>query len=250
MGLPQAMVAQGVGGNPGLFICLEGIDGAGKTTAVGYVAEALRGREIPAVVFDKKNTAFGSDYVRRHASELRSLIWEHPADDPYLELGDMHWVYLQAAWYSAAAHCAVRPMIEAGHVVVTDTWTYKFLAKLAMRPDVELATAAAVFDGLPKPDLVVRLDLDPVTAAGRKATFGISEAGNHEGDVALTREAYVSYQRRLCEVLDAWTVQHGWTQLDVNDMSPQEIGETIAEMVLATRAMHQSRRPSVKTAGR
>ncbi|MFJ6199565.1 hypothetical protein [Micromonospora sp. NPDC092111] len=74
-------------------------DGAGKTTAVGHVVGALDGRGIPAVVFDKKITQFGSEYVRRHAGELRALIWEHLADDPYLEWGDMHWVYLQAAWY-------------------------------------------------------------------------------------------------------------------------------------------------------
>jgi thymidylate kinase len=147
----------------------------------------------------------------------------------------MHWVYLQAAWYSAAAHCAVRPMIEAGQVVVTDTWTYKFLAKLAMRPGVEFARAAAVFEGLPKPDLIVRLDLDPVTAASRKAIFGISEAGNHEGDVTLTREAFVSYQRRLSEVLDAWTVQHGWTPLDVNGMSPKDVGDAVAKLVVASQ---------------
>ncbi|GIJ29791.1 hypothetical protein Vqi01_49530 [Micromonospora qiuiae] len=250
MGLPQALAGQEIAGNCGRFICLEGIDGAGKTTAVGRVVDALRRRGIPGVVFDKKSTQFGSDYVRRHARELRALIWEHPADDPYLELGDMHWVYLQAAWYSAAAHCAVRPLIEAGQVVVTDTWTYKFLAKLAMRPDVDLAAAASVFDGLPQPDLVVRLDLDPVTAAGRKATFGISEAGNHEGDVALTRDAFVGYQRRLAEVLDAWTVQHGWTSLDVNGMSPQEIGEAIAELVVATLGVHQSTSAPVGTAGR
>ncbi|MFG1676356.1 hypothetical protein [Micromonospora sp. NPDC049282] len=231
--MAQASAPQGKASTSGLFICLEGIDGAGKTTAVGYVVEALRRRATPAVVFDKKRTQFGSDYVRRHARELRALIWEHPADDPYLELGDMHWVYLQAAWYSAAAHCAIRPMLETGQVVVTDTWTYKFLAKLAMRPDVDVTAAAMVFDGIPQPDLVVRLALDPLTAATRKATFGISEAGNHEGAVALTREAFVGYQRRLAEVLDRWTDERGWTPLDVNAMSPQQIGEAVADLVIA-----------------
>lgn len=250
MGLVQASTGGGVVGSCGLFVCLEGIDGAGKTTAAGHVVEALGGRWVPAVVFDKKATPFGSDYVRRHAGELRALIWEHPADDPYLELGDMHWVYLQAAWYSAAAHCAVRPLLEAGQVVVTDTWTYKFLAKLAMRPTVDLRAAAAVFDGLPQPDLVVRLDLDPVTAADRKAAFGISEAGNHEGDVALTREAFIGYQRRLAEVLDAWTLQHGWIPLDVNGMAPQDVGEAVAELAVARLGGWRPGSTSVATAGR
>ncbi|MFI6163132.1 dTMP kinase [Micromonospora haikouensis] len=250
MGSDYASAREEIIRHRGLFICLEGIDGAGKTTAVGHVVEALGGRRIPAVVFDKKITQFGSEYVRRHAGELRALIWEHPADDPYLELGDMHWVYLQAAWYSAAAHCAVRPLLEAGQVVVTDTWTYKFLAKLAMRPNVDLRAAAAVFDGLPQPDLVVRLDLDPVTAADRKTTFGISEAGNHEGDVALTREAFIGYQRRLAEVLDAWTLQYGWMPLDVNGMSPQDVGAAVAELAVAALGGRRPGSTSVVTAGR
>lgn len=219
-----------VGG--GLFVCLEGIDGAGKTTAAHQSVAVLRRCGIPALVFDKKDTQFGSAYVRRHTDQLRALIWGHPADDPYLELGDMHWVYLQAAWYAAVTHCAVGPMLEAGHVVVTDTWTYKFLAKLALRPDVDLATAEAVFGGLPKPGLTIRLRLDPVTAAARKATFGISEAGNHEGVVALTRDGFVAYQRRLAGVLDGWAAQHGWTDLDVNGMSPREVAEAVAMCVV------------------
>jgi thymidylate kinase len=235
--MPLASTPAGYGTriSKGLFVCLEGIDGAGKTTAAHHSVTALRRRGVPATVFDKKDTQFGSTYVRRHAGQLRALIWEHPADDPYLELGDMHWVYLQAAWYTAVAQCAITPMLQAGQVVVTDTWTYKFLAKLALRPNVDVAAAAAIFGGLPQPGLVVRLDLDPASAADRKATFGISEAGNHEGDVALTQDGFVTYQRRLAEVFDGWTVQHGWTALDVNGMSPQDVAEAVASCVVAVR---------------
>jgi thymidylate kinase len=215
----------------GLFVCLEGIDGAGKTTAAHGAVELLRRRDVPAVLFDKRHTDCGSAYVRRHTAELRRLIWGHPPDDPYLELGDMHWVYLQAAWYSAVAHCVVGPLLQAGNVVVTDTWTHKFLAKLAMRPTVDQQVASAVFASLPRPDLVIRLDLTPATAAGRKPAFGISESGNHEGDVALTSDTFVAYQRRLALVLDEWGTRDGWHVLDVNGLDRDGVAKAVAACV-------------------
>jgi len=225
VGQPHATPASG------LFVCLEGIDGAGKTTAAHSAVEALRERGLPAVLFDKRLTEFGSDYVRRHAGDLRQLIWGHPPDDPYLELGDMHWVYLQAAWYSAVAHCFVHPLLQAGQLVVTDTWIHKFLAKLAMRPAVDLVAASAVFDGLPRPDLVIRLDLLVETAAHRKTVFGISESGNREGRVPLTRDTFVGYQRRLAAVLDQWGTRDGWHVLDVNGLGPDSVAQGVADRV-------------------
>ncbi len=81
----------------GVFVCLEGIDGSGKTTAISTTGELLRQKGFPVVFFDKKEVGFGSSYVEEHMTALRRIIWDHPPDDPYLELGDMHWVYLQAA---------------------------------------------------------------------------------------------------------------------------------------------------------
>lgn len=65
---------------------------------------------------------------------LRALIWDEPPDAPFLELGDEHWVLLQAAWYSCFAQCVVVPLLRTGNVVIADTWGEKFLAKLALRP--------------------------------------------------------------------------------------------------------------------
>jgi thymidylate kinase len=219
-------------GTSGLFVCVEGIDGAGKTTAAHTTAAALRRHGVPATVFDKQRTGFGTPYVRRHTGALRELIWGHPPDDPYLELGDMHWVYLQAAWYAAVARCAIAPLLAAGQVVVTDTWTYKFLAKLALRPEVDLDAAAAVFAGLPRPDLVVHLQLDPAVAARRKDRIAISEAGNHEGVVALTAQAFIDYQQRLAVVLDGWSRRDGWTGLDVTALGEPEVADAVTALVI------------------
>jgi thymidylate kinase len=106
----------------GSFIALEGIDGAGKTTAARVAAEVLRSRGRRAVAVVRDDAAGCSAYVAGHMAALQDLIWGEQPDAPYLDLGDEHWVYLQAAWYSAFARCVVLPAVAEGFIVVADTW--------------------------------------------------------------------------------------------------------------------------------
>jgi thymidylate kinase len=224
------MSASHVGGL-GRLVCLEGIDGAGKTTAVAALGELLRAQGVPVAVLDKNNCRFTSAYVDGHMAKLRALIWDHPAGDPYLELGDMHWVHLQVAWYLAMTRCAVQPLLETGTLVLTDTWTHKFLAKLAMRPAIDLAQVRSLFGGLIRPDLVIRLDIDPELAASRKEVIAVSEAGNTEETIELTRDSFVAYQRRLAAVLDDFALADGWVSLDVTDKTVPAVAESLAAIL-------------------
>ena len=197
---------------PGRLVCLEGIDGAGKTTAATALTALLCGQGVPATVIDR-GYRFPSSYVDGHLAGLRRLIWEHPPGDPYLQLGDLHWVHLQAAWYLAVQRCAVAPLLAAGRVVVVDTWANKFLAKLALRPGVDLDRVRSSFRDLRAPDLVVRIHIDPQVAAARKPVITASEAGNHDG-VVRGRSQFIDYQHRLAAVLDAMGERAGWQVLD------------------------------------
>lgn len=227
----------------GRFVCLEGIDGAGKTTAVGALGALLREHGIPVAVVDKHTVTFASDYVATQMRALHDMIWGHPGDDPYLQLGDWHWIHLQAAWYAAMSRCVVEPLLAAGTLVLTDTWTYKFLAKLAMRPLVDFGQAQAAFAGVATPDLVVRFVIDPAVAAARKVSFGISESGNHEGAVERTAQGFIDYQTKVSMVLDDLGTSGGWARIDVNALS---VDTTVATLIgiLAQRV------PELMTANR
>jgi len=230
----------------GSFIVIEGIDGAGKTTAARVAAEALRSRGKRALALARGDAAGCSAYVARHLAVLRDLIWGEPLDAPYLDLGDEHWVYLQAAWYSAFARCVVLPAVAEGFIVLADTWGYKFLAKLALRPPerVSFDAAWAVFEAIPQPDVVVHLHADPVIAAARKPTFSGSETGNRDGVPELSAAAFAAYQRDLGEVLETFAGKGGWACVDTSSLGVAEAGSAVADIA----ELHV--RPAAAVAGR
>lgn len=216
----------------GSFIAIEGIDGAGKTTAARVAAEVLRSRGRQAVAVARGDAGRCSEYAATHMAALRDLIWGEPPDAPYLDLGDEHWVHLQAAWYSAFARCVVLPAVAEGFIVLADTWGYKFLAKLAMRPPerVSFDAAWAVFEAIPQPDVVVHLHADPAVAAARKRTFSGSETGNLEGVAELSAEAFAAYQRDLAEVLESFAGKGGWACVDTSPLGAAEAGSAVADI--------------------
>jgi thymidylate kinase len=215
----------------GALVCVEGIDGAGKTTAVAGAAELLRQRGVPTVLVDKHYLTAGSAYARRHLRALAELIWAHPADDPYLEFGDLHWVQLQASWYAGISRCVIDPLIDEGHLVLTDTWTYKFLAKLSLRPEVDLGRVKVAFADTRPENLAIYLEVTPEVAASRKGRYSISESGNHEGTVDLTARGFIAYQRQLSEVLDRWAAREGWRRIDANTGTPEQVAERVADEI-------------------
>lgn len=217
----------------GLFVALEGIDGAGKTTAVQFTAAALRERGVSTVALDRSDTRWASSYVAGHLAGLRELIWGSPPQAPYLELGDEHWVHLQAAWYRAFARCVVTPWRGRGNVVLADTWGYKFLAKLRLRPAgaVDFRRAWEVFTAIDQPDLIVYLRADPAQAAARKPAMSGSETGHGEGDPDLSAAAFTAYQRRLAGVFDSFASQLGWPCVDTRSHTQEETAAAIADLI-------------------
>jgi thymidylate kinase len=217
----------------GLFVALEGIDGAGKSTAVQLTAAALRERGVSTVALDRSDTRWASAYVASHLAGLRELIWGGPAQAPYLELGDEHWVHLQAAWYRAFAQCVVTPWRGRGNVVLADTWGYKFLAKLRLRPvgAVDFQRAWEVFTAIGQPELIVYLRADPAQAAARKPAMSGSETGQGEGGPDLSAAAFTAYQRRLAAVLDGFAGQLGWPRVDTRSRAQEDTAAAIADII-------------------
>jgi thymidylate kinase len=118
----------------GIFVGVEGIDGAGKTTASRLAAKVLRSQGQQAMTAERTVAGWGLAYVTEHMAALRDLIWGEPPDAPYLDLPDDHWLYLQAAWYAALARRVIVTVVAAGGTVLVDTWGYTFPGEACTAP--------------------------------------------------------------------------------------------------------------------
>ncbi len=142
----------------GRFITFEGIDGAGKSTQIDVVAEALRARGVPLVITrEPGGTALGES--------LRELILNQSMS------AETETLLLFAA---RAEHLAlvIRPALAAGQWVLCDRFTDASYAYQAGGRGVPRERIAAlehwVHAGL-QPDLTLLFDVPPEVAAQRLA---------------------------------------------------------------------------------
>ena len=99
----------------GLFITLEGVDGAGKSSHIEYIADAVRASGRPHVIVTREPG--GTDLAER----LRQAILSEPMT-PLMET--------LLVFAARADHVAkvIRPALEAGRSVVCDRFTDATLA--------------------------------------------------------------------------------------------------------------------------
>ncbi len=143
----------------GIFITLEGIDGAGKSTHVKMLAEYLRGRSVPLVVTREPGGTKVGEQIRRvlldpgigKMSSLTELILMYAAREQHLDE-------------------IVRPALARGRVILSDRYNDASFAYQGYGRMLGARTVRAldrVICGRTQPDLTLLLDLDPRTALAR-----------------------------------------------------------------------------------
>ena len=144
----------------GLFIAVEGGDGAGKSTQAAELAKALESRGLTVLrTREPGGTPIGE--------KLRSLVLDHGHGhiDAHTE------ALIFAASRAAHANQMIRPALERGEIVLTDRYidssvayqgAGRDLGEEAVRSLNEWAT-----EGL-EPHLTVLLDVDPAEGRERR----------------------------------------------------------------------------------
>lgn len=142
------------------FFVIEGIDGAGKSTQVAMLAEALEARGHAVVrVRDPGGTPI--------SDRIRALLL-----DPENPVAPSAELCLYAAARAQLVHDIIRPALEAGKVVISDRFTWSTRAYQGGGRGLDAGHIAALEKaacGDIRPARVFVLDLDP---AARDARIG------------------------------------------------------------------------------
>ncbi|MEX0912120.1 MAG: dTMP kinase [Gemmatimonadota bacterium] len=118
-------------GEGGLFLAFEGVEGSGKSTQAGLLADYLRGRDVEVVhVREPGSTPLGE--------RVRSLVLEE------VELGIPPWseLFLMLAARAAFLDQVVLPSLAAGRVVIADRFELSTLAYQGAGRGLPLAEVA------------------------------------------------------------------------------------------------------------
>jgi dTMP kinase len=183
--------------SPGKFITLEGVDGAGKSTHLGFVADWLRaqGREV-VVTREPGGTPLGET--------LRELLLHRDMD------ADTELLLMFAARQQHLAE-RIRPALARGAWVVSDRFTDASYAYQCGGRGLAAERIAALEAWVQRgftPDLTLLFDVPPEVAEARRAAARTADRFEREADSFFNRVRNAYLDRARAEparirVLDA-----------------------------------------------
>lgn len=159
----------------GLFITLEGLDGAGKTTQLHKAAQLLRQKGYEVV---ESREPGGTEL----AEKVRALVL-----DATLPLNNTTQTLLYLAARSEHVDKLLRPALEAGKIVLCDRFSDSTLAYQGLAAGKSLEELkplrqlnAFATEGL-APDLTIVLDGDPQILVKRRDARGVTDRYEEQG---------------------------------------------------------------------
>ncbi|XP_065840738.1 thymidylate kinase-like [Oscarella lobularis] len=190
----------------GALIVLEGCDRSGKSTQCRKLAEGLKnaGKSVELMQFPNRTTEIGS-VISRY---LEKKIELHDAA--------IHLLFSANRWEMANR---MKSMLESGTTLVVDRYAYSGIAFTGAKQKFSLDWCRQSDRGLPKPDLVIYLDLPPHVAKTR-ADYGDERYEKEE------------FQRKVAECYEKLR-EDDWKIINA-DQSVDSLHESIKALSLET----------------
>lgn len=160
--------------NKSKFIVIEGLDGAGKSTALGFIKKYLELKNIQAIYTREPGGT-------KIAENIRNLALENYKDESVHSDTELLLMYASRVQH---IQNLIKPNLENGVTVVSDRFYWSSLAYQGGGRGINLAKLEALnvhFVTNCEPDLVIYLDIDPVIGLQRAKKVGdpdrIEQAG-------------------------------------------------------------------------
>lgn len=190
----------------GAFIVFEGLDRVGKSTLAKKLVEHLERIKKPVsyVRFPDRTTSIGQ------------LINDQLVNSSSKKIDNraMHLLFSANRW---ELDHSIRHAINKGTTVIADRYSYTGIAYSSANSDINIKWCCQIENGLPKPDLVIYLEL-PKEAQYARPGFG--------DERYETKEYQESIRRKYEELIKL--SQENWLRLDVENKSPDQLlGEII-----------------------
>ncbi len=166
----------------GVFIAFEGIDGSGKTEQIFRLAQWMfsSSKKFTSIVCTREPT-WGA-----HGKSLRKLL--HSEKNPYAGGEEFLKLYIG----DRKEHCAkeIVPALKAGKIVLCDRFRHSTYA-FQQTQGIPLKRIVQMHAGVPKPDLVLLIDVPA------KAAFSRLSKRNVRGNEKFERLEFMERLRRL-----------------------------------------------------
>ena len=189
----------------GTLVCVEGIDGSGKSTQLALLRDWL------------KSTGKDVIYTEWNSSPLISQTTKLAKKKNMLS--PRTFSLLHAVDFADRLKQVIAPAMKAGFIVLADRYAYTAFARDVAR-GVDAKWVREVYDFAIRPDLTIYFDIDPKTAMERicfNRTPKFYEAGM---DLKLSNdpfESYIMFQTKVVKEYKKMLKEFDIVKLDAND---------------------------------
>lgn len=198
-----------------MFVCLEGIDGAGKSTQARMLQQRLASEGYKAeLVADPGTTKIGT--------AIRQILLDN--DGPITPAAQM--LLFSAARAELSAH--IEQQLKKKTIIVCDRWFLSTMVYQGVMNNLPIDTLVDIFDmsNCAIPDICFLLDLEPSAAKKRMGKPRDRYERKSASDRRRMREAYLKFVR--------YSVVGHYKMIIAANKSPDTVHNTIYDEVKST----------------